>query len=106
DQRMFRTDSGTVIPLVDDTAVGGKIVFRPQNVEIRSAVAGAGVEGTGLSGVVHHTEFLGSIIRYGVDVNGDDVLVDHTHRYGESVFRTGDRVELTIAPEGILLLEG
>ncbi len=104
-QRMFRTDSGAEIALPDDTAEGRHIVFRPQNIDIRSAVAGEG-GGTGLSGVVNHTEFLGSIIRYGVDLNGDDLLVDHTHRFGEAVFKTGDRVELSIEPDGILLLQG
>ena len=103
-RNLFRADSGAEFPLAGDGAAGDKIVFRPQNIDIRSAASESGGE-AGLNGVVHHTEFLGSIIRYAVDVNGDDLLVDHTHRHGESVFATGDQVRLYIEPDGILLLK-
>ena len=100
---IFRTDKGVDIPLNNKAPDGRFIVFRPQNVDVLLAGAGRNAEII-LSGVIDHLEFLGSIIRYGVDLNGDSVLVDHVHRLGESVFKLGDRVELSIDGDGILIL--
>jgi iron(III) transport system ATP-binding protein len=41
-------------------------------------------------------EFLGGIIRYGVAVGADTVLVDDKHRRGARVFALGDSVELSL----------
>lgn len=100
---IFRTDKGVDIPLQHGGA-GRSIVFRPQNVDVQPIGTDAGRSGTKLTGKVHHTEFLGSIIRYGVDVSGDMVLVDHAHKLGEHVFGVGDSIDLHIDQDSILLL--
>jgi len=101
---VFRTDRGMDIPLNKGYTHGRSIVFRPQNVDVCAAGTGAGEAHAKLNGQVDHMEFLGSIIRYGVDVNGDTVLVDHAHKMGESIFKVGDSVDLLIDRESILVL--
>ena len=100
---VFRTGKGVEIPLRPDAGDGAVIVFRPQNVDV--CAPGSVTDATArLTGSIRHTEFLGSIIRYGVDINGDIVLVDHAHRQGETVFKVGEPVDLRIDRESLLLL--
>jgi len=101
---VFRTDRGLDIPLNQGYSNGRAIVFRPQNVDVCAAGAGIGESRSTLHGTVAQMEFLGSIIRYGVEVNGDMVLVDHAHRKGEGIFQVGDRVDLLVDRESILVL--
>jgi iron(III) transport system ATP-binding protein len=101
---VFRSDMGHDIPLNQGLSSGRSIVFRPQNIDI-TAHGGLGDSTCAkLSGAIEHTEFLGSIIRYGVDVNGDMVLVDHAHKMGEKVFDIGEQVDLFIDRDNILVL--
>ncbi len=102
---VFRTDRGMDIPLNQGYSHGRSIVFRPQNVDVCAAGTGVGEAHSKLNGKVSQMEFLGSIIRYGVDVNGDMVLVDHAHKKGEGVFQVGDSVDLLIDRESLLVLE-
>lgn len=101
---VFKANSGIEIPLSGGAQGQRSIVFRPQNVDVCAQGAGDGSGGAKLSGRVSHTEFLGSIIRYGVDINGDMVLVDHAHKLGEVTFRVGDSVDLLVDRESILVL--
>lgn len=101
---VFRTDRGMDIALNQGYTHGRSIVFRPQNVDVCAAGTGTGDEHAKLNGKIEHMEFLGSIIRYGVDVNGDTVLVDHAHKMGESIFQVGDSVDLLVDRESILVL--
>lgn len=102
---IFRTDRGMDIPLNRGHSRGRSIVFRPQNVDVSTAGTSIGEAHSRLNGEVSRTEFLGSIIRYGVDVKGDMVLVDHAHKKGEVIFQVGDSVDLLIDRESILVLE-
>lgn len=104
DTLVFRTDKGMDIPLNQGTSSGRSIVFRPQNVDVCAKGQGATVAHAKITGKVDHTEFLGSIIRYGVDVNGDMVLVDHAHKLGEVVFGVGENVDLLIDRDSLLVL--
>ena len=101
---VFRTAGGAVIPLAQPEAAGKAALFRPQNVAIGRR--GQGGDGPRLAGRVDHTEFLGSIIRYGVEVEGAVILVDHPHRKGEELFHPGDAVDLIVDPEGVQVLAG
>jgi hypothetical protein len=53
--------------------------------------------------VVRHTEFLGSIIRYAVDVSGHTVLVDETHQQGTEPFAQNAAVDLLVDPDQIMV---
>lgn len=101
----FVTIKGVRIPLAKTGVVGNSIVFRPQNVDVfvRNSGSPSDAHAT-IPGKISHTEFLGSIVRYGVDVDGDTVLVDHAHKIGESVFVVGDHVDLLIDRESILVM--
>ena len=43
-------------------------------------------------GVVRHQEFLGGIIRYGVEVDGQMILVDDSHQRGQPALGIGEAV--------------
>ncbi|VAW18736.1 Molybdenum transport ATP-binding protein ModC (TC 3.A.1.8.1) [hydrothermal vent metagenome] len=92
----FRSNSGIELGLDVKERGAGSIVFRPQNVSIVSTGTPATDTQSRLSGDVRHMEFLGSIIRYAVDVDTDMVLIDHPHTQGEATFNTGVRVDLLV----------
>ena len=50
-------------------------------------------------------EFLGSIIRYGVAIGADTVLVDDRHQQGAPVFATDSRVSLLLQKSQLMVLE-
>jgi len=101
---VFRSQGGVDIPLSGDERGDRSIVFRPQNVEITAGGTGVDAVSAQLSGIVEHIEFLGSIIRYGVNVGGQTVLVDETHQQGAVPFAVGTNVDLLVARDQILVL--
>jgi iron(III) transport system ATP-binding protein len=104
DGAMFRSQGGVDIPLNGDERGDRSIVFRPQNVKITTGGAGVDAASAHLSGIVEHIEFLGSIIRYGVNVGGQTVLVDDTHQQGALPLAAGTNVELLVARDQIMVL--
>ncbi len=100
-QPMFRGAGGLVCPLQSDKRGEHSIVFRPQNVTIG---APGDVEQPCLEGRVRHLEFLGHIIRYAVEVNGNTLLVDDPHQGGETAFPAGTAVRLGLQQDQILTL--
>jgi len=100
---VFRTAGGAAIPLARSDLRGRAAVFRPQNVTLRPKGQG---DDASLSGRVDHLEFLGSIIRYGVVVEGTTILVDHPHRKGEELMHPGDAVDLLVDRDSVLVLAG
>ncbi|MDH3217746.1 MAG: ABC transporter ATP-binding protein [Candidatus Krumholzibacteria bacterium] len=101
----FKDDSGIEIPI--DKAVGheyGAVVFRPQNLTIQSpgAIHGSGI--VRLSGTVRYVEFLGSIVRYAVDVGPHVILIDENHRQGDQVLQKDSAVEVGVDPSYVISL--
>jgi iron(III) transport system ATP-binding protein len=80
------------------------IVFRPQNVEITAQGSSGEDAQNRIIGTVSHMEFLGSVIRYSVDIGDDQVMIDHPHKQGEATFAVNTRVDLIIDQEGIRVL--
>jgi iron(III) transport system ATP-binding protein len=103
---VFRTDRGVALP-VDDSLEGGcrNVVFRPQNVRIAERGAQDLPDHTRVDGAVVSAEFLGSIIRYTVEANGEKVQVDSAHQLGSAPFPIGAPVSLQIHRDQIVLLE-
>jgi len=98
----FRCANGTSLALNSDHQQGpGSIVFRPQNVGIVAQDCLGGDGQNRVSGKVCHMEFLGSVIRYGVDIGNDVLLIDHPHKQGESTYALNSGVELLVDREGI-----
>lgn len=80
------------------------IVFRPQNVEITAQGSPSANGQNRISGNVSHMEFLGSVIRYSVDIGSDQVMIDHPHKQGEAMFAVNTLVDLVIDREGIRVM--
>ena len=92
----FVGENGCEIPLQTSVRGSRSIVFRPQNVTLSVETSVTDDATARLTGTVNHVEFLGGIIRYGVAVGADTVLVDDKHRRGARVFALGDSVELSL----------
>ncbi len=102
---VFRSETGVEIDLNSDQRGDRSIVFRPQNVLIAQSGLAADEKRVRLNGIVRHTEFLGSIIRYAVEVRGHLMLVDDTHQYGAEVYAPASSVDLMVARDQIMVLE-
>ena len=81
------------------------LMFGPQNVVIVAADTCADADSVRITGTVRHMEFLGSIIRYGVAIGADTVLVDERHQQGAPVFATDSQVSLLLPKDQLMVLE-
>lgn len=77
-----------------------KLVVRPETINI-SGTEPKGIGNTFL-GEVEIGMYVGSLAKYTVQVKGEKIIIDHSNPR-ETLFRTGDRVYLTI-PDAIHLL--
>jgi len=104
DGRMiFRSSDGAVVvPLAEGTRESGSIIFRPQNLIIRSQDAEALPGAIRLTGRVEHKEFLGSVVRYQVAVGGQFILVDAPHQRGETAMPEGTAVSLSLSGDQVI----
>ena len=107
DASVFSSTDGAVKVAISSTREGpGNIVFRPQNLVIRSLDQDP-VPGTArLIGKVEHKEFLGSIIRYSVAVNGHQLFVDAPHQQGVEAMEDGAQAALYLNSEQVISLAG
>ena len=104
---VFQADDGIKISLAGRELAGGPgtAMFRPQDLSI----AETGDERTGaavLPGNVQHREFLGSLIRYSVQVGTREILVDDSHHAGGRVFDVGEDVALHLDVDQVQVLTG
>ncbi len=105
DQVSFRCSNGASLALNTGHPQGrGSIVFRPQNVGIAVHDSRGGDDQNRVAGNVCHMEFLGSIIRYSVDIGDNVLLIDHPHKQGESTFALNSTVDLLIDRDGIQVI--
>ncbi len=74
----------------------GAVVLRPQNLTIQSPGVSHDARVTPLLGTVQYIEFLGSIVRYAVQVGPHSILIDESHRQGGQVFKQGASVEVGV----------
>jgi iron(III) transport system ATP-binding protein len=107
DSAVFSSGDGAVKVAISNAVSGpGHIVFRPQNLTIRSMDQDP-VPGTDrLTGKVEHKEFLGSVIRYSVAVNGHNLLVDAPHQQGVEAMANGAEAALYLNSEQVISLSG
>ena len=105
-QRVFHAGSGIEIPL-GSQATGARqatAMFRPQNLRIISGADEAGDSRIRIRGRIQHSEFLGNLIRYAVEFDGQDILVDDDHQVGSRSFALGESVDLALDPAQVRIL--
>ena len=109
----FETGGGISIGLASARDGGGwsspgpgtaTLLVRPQNIEIRTAEAAEKPGRIALRGVVKFREFLGSLVRYGVRVGENDILVDDIHKRDRPALGLGTPVRLTFAEQELVFL--
>ena len=104
---VFRSAEGAVTVAISNAADGpGHIVFRPQNLSIRTMDQEPVPGAARLTGEVAHKEFLGSVIRYSVAVNGHQLLVDAPHQQGVEAMADGAQAALYLNSEQVISLSG
>ena len=84
------------------------LAVRPHTITINSAsalVTPHHAEGTiEVTGNILDSEFLGEFVRYRVDANGSELLVDQSHQPGGEIFATGQNVRLGISEHALRLV--
>ena len=105
---VFQADNGLAIPLVDiderRKPGSGCLVFRPQNVKVSVKAEDEPGDTLQMHGIVSNREFLGSTIRYMVNVRGDRVFADETHQQGRLLLEIGTDVDLYIQRDLIMVV--
>ena len=105
---VFQADNGLVIPLVDndDMRKPGNccLVFRPQNVKVVVKAGDASGDTLQLHGTVSSREFLGSTIRYLVNIRGDSVFADVKHQQGRLLLGIGTDVDLHVQRDQFIVV--
>jgi iron(III) transport system ATP-binding protein len=108
DTWLFQADNDLVVPLSDSGAerIAGSccLVFRPHNARVTVNVENNGDDTIQLQGTVSGKEFLGSTIRYRVNVHGKDVFADVVHQQGRNLIENGTTVNLGIQQDQIKIV--
>src|SRR5699024_1760476 len=79
-----------------------QLIIRPENIIVMSE--GANSNNNIIEGVVDVSTYLGSSVRYDVKVGETTIIVDSVYESGESIFKQGAKVKLSIDPERVLLI--
>ena len=74
-------------------------MVRPESIEFSNE----GAEDT-LWGSVVSAEFLGGMVRYAIDINGQELLVDERHTRGKKRMESGEQVVLKLDPVQAVLI--
>ncbi len=98
------TDGAVVIPMAQNGHASASVVFRPQNLTIRSQTDMPVPDAVKLSGTVDHHEFLGSVVRYRVKVGQHFILVDAAHQRGQATLAEQERVALYLNGDQVIRL--
>ena len=104
-ERRFVAEGGIVIPLPADEPEGpATAVFRPQNIHLLSENEVATSSELCFTGTIVHSEFLGALIRYSLDLAGCEILVDEPHQSGQQVLPAGSQVTASITADQVRIL--
>lgn len=79
-----------------------EVIIRPENIKISKI--NEPITGNILEGEIVVSTYLGSIIRYEVQVGNHQLFVDSTYQSGREILKAGVKVKLTIEPERVLLI--
>jgi len=103
---VFHAANQLTIPLQHEVAEASRatVLFRPQNLAIVEPGSEPVADKTYLKGQIQHREFLGNLIRYGISINGKDILVDDGHQVGGRSFQVNEEVEVALDPTQVRIL--
>ena len=105
---VFQADNDLVMPVSGKGAenISGRccLVFRPQNIRVTVDVEDSVDNSIQLQGTVRGREFLGSNIRYRVNVNSKDMFADVSHQQGRHLLENGTTVNLGIPQNQIKIV--
>ncbi|MGF1698441.1 ABC transporter ATP-binding protein [Vibrio lamellibrachiae] len=98
----FETESGIHFPYHGKEKGDTSLIFRPQSLSVcHNTPAHNSIT---LAGQVKHREFLGHLIRYGIEVGGQTLMVDDPHLRGAKHLTTGADIVLELDPKEIISL--
>lgn len=100
----FISDKGLSIHLEAEDEGSASLVFRPQNAHIEHKGDALRPGHVQLSATVEEQEFLGSIVRYMVNLQGHQLLIDDIHRQGRPDFTPGAEVQVSIDTDSSVLV--
>lgn len=80
-------------------------IIRPEHVKVEAADSVIDATKTNvIEGTVLMSTYLGSVVRYDVQVGEYQLIVDTTYSSGVSIFKEGRKVKLTVEHERVLLI--
>ena len=80
-------------------------IIRPEHVKVEAADSVIDDTRTNvIEGTVIMSTYLGSVVRYDVQVGGYQLIVDTTYSSGVNIFKEGRKVKLTVEHERVLLI--
>lgn len=81
------------------------VIIRPEHVRVVASDSIIDTAETNvIQGIVVMSTYLGSIVRYDVQVGTYQLVIDTTYSSGESIYEAGKEVKLTVAHERVLLI--
>ena len=91
----------------DRATTRAALALRPHTINItseRASPTSASRGSISVRGNVLEREFLGEFVRYRIDANGTELIVDQSHRPGSEIFAAGRNVTLGIAESALRLV--
>jgi iron(III) transport system ATP-binding protein len=100
---LFTSTGGLVLPLAETAHEGeGALIFRPQAVRVNPGSIPE--DAVNLDGRVVAREFLGSTVRYQMQVGNEVIQTEENHLRGKEILAEGDQVVLVIEPDQLLFV--
>jgi iron(III) transport system ATP-binding protein len=105
-QRIFESVGGIRIPVPTDIDVSTQMtaMFRPQHLRILDQGELVDDSKVSFEGRVKHSEFLGYLVRYAVEIDGTDILVDDEHYMGRYKYEVGTTLRVALEQEKVRIL--
>lgn len=102
---VFQARSGIKIPLPEYSISENPVtaMFRPQHLKIieNSSDDNSLIH---FKGLVRNREFLGHLVRYAIEVDGVNILVDDEHYMGRQYYEAGAELNLALDPSQVRIL--
>jgi iron(III) transport system ATP-binding protein len=105
-QRVFESAGGIRIPVPSDAEISPQMtaMFRPQHLRILEQNDVVDDNKVTFEGVVKHSEFLGYLVRYAVEIDGTDILVDDEHYMGRHKYEVGTTLRVALDQNKVRIL--